>query len=247
MDQATDRRRFARHLSMGRRQFLRGVGACLGLPAFESLLGARALAAEGTAARLAATASGAPLRAAFVYFPNGAIPSAWWPTGIGAELEPGATLKPLVAHRESIQVLGGLDHRNADAGKDGAGDHARANGTFLTGVRMKKSATDIRAGVSIDQLIARQTGHLTRLPSLEMSCERGREAGACDSGYSCAYQYNLSWSSPTTPMTRRVEPTADFRAPLRHRGPMANARRTCVAANSNNGRSSITFSKMPAP
>ena len=62
----------------------------LGLPAFESLLGARALATEGTAARLAATASGAPLRAAFVYFPNGAIPSAWWPTGNGADFEPGA-------------------------------------------------------------------------------------------------------------------------------------------------------------
>ena len=68
-------------------------------------------------------------------------------------------------------MLGGLDHKNADPGNDGAGDHARANATFLTGVRMKKSATDIRAGISIDQLIARQIGHLTRFPSLELSCD----------------------------------------------------------------------------
>ena len=54
--------------------------------------------------------------------------------------------------RHLVQVLGGLDHRTAEGGPDGAGDHARGNGTFLTGVRLKKSATDIRAGISIDQV-----------------------------------------------------------------------------------------------
>ncbi len=86
----------------------------------------------------------------------------------------------------------------------------RGNGVFFTGVRLKKSATDIHAGVSIDQLIARQAGHLTRLPSLELTCDNLRKASSCDSNYSCAYQYNLSWSSPTTPMTPEANPRLVF-------------------------------------
>ena len=81
---------------------------------------------------------------------------------------------------------------------------------FLTGVRVKKSATDIQAGVSIDQIMARQVGHLTRHSSLELSCDAGRKAGACDSGYACAYQFNLSWNAATTPMTPEVNPRLLF-------------------------------------
>ena len=199
-----------RHVAFTRRHFLRGLGACIALPAFESLLPARALAAAASARRLASTATGAPLRTAFLYFPNGAIQSNWWPDGDAANFTLNRTLQPLESLRQHIQILGGLDHVNAAAGPDGAGDHARASGTFLTGVRMKKSATDIRAGVSVDQIIARETGHLTRLPSLELSCDAGRSAGACDSGYSCAYQFNMSWSSPTTPMTPEANPRQVF-------------------------------------
>ncbi len=181
------------------------------LPAFASLGPARrALGAAEGAASLAATSTGAPLRTAFVYFPNGAIPASWWPTGAGADFALSRTLQPLESTRKLVQVLGGLDHQTADGGPDGAGDHARGNGTFLTGVRLKKSATDVRAGVSIDQVIARRIGHLTRFPSLELACETGRRTGACDSGYSCAYQHNISWSSPTTPMTPEGNPRLAF-------------------------------------
>jgi hypothetical protein len=150
------------------------------------------------------------VRTAFIYFPNGAIPSAWWPERPGTDFELSPTLRSLAPLRSQIQVVGGLEHLNATAGRDGAGDHARANGTFLTGVRMRKSATDIRAGTSIDQVIAQKIGHLTRLPSLELTCDARRKTGACDSGYSCAYQYNLSWSSPTTPMTPESNPRLVF-------------------------------------
>ena len=187
---------------------MRGLGACLALPAFESLAPVKLLAAS--AGKLATTATGAPLRTAFLYFPNGAIQPTWWPTGEGADFGLSRTLQPLSALREHIQVLGGLEHLNATAGSDGGGDHARANGTFLTGVRMRKSATDVRAGISIDQVMARGVGHLTRLPSLELTCDAGRNSGACDSGYSCAYQYNVSWSSPTTPMTPEANPRQVF-------------------------------------
>lgn len=197
--------------ALSRRHFLRGLGACIALPAFESFVPAKLIAANAaTAGKLATTATGAPLRTAFIYFPNGAIPSTWWPTGDETRFQLGRTTKPLDSVRQHIQLLGGLEHLNATAGSDGGGDHARANGTFLTGVRMKKSATDIRAGISIDQVMAREVGHLTRLPSLELTCDAGRNTGACDSGYSCAYQYNVSWSSPTTPMTPEANPRQVF-------------------------------------
>jgi hypothetical protein len=201
----------ARHLSFSRRRFLRGLGACVALPAFESLRPLRALAGPAGAVRhVGATASGAPLRAAFLFFPNGAIPSAWWPKGEGRKYEFSPTLQPLEKLRSHLQVLAGLDQLAAVGGPDGAGDHARGNGVFLTGVRLKKSATDIRAGVSIDQVLAREIGHLTRFPSLELSSDAVRTSGACDSGYACAYQYNLAWSSPTTPVAAEANPRLVF-------------------------------------
>jgi hypothetical protein len=192
-----------------RRHFLRGLGACVAMPAFASLFPSRARAAT-SAGRLATTATGAPLRTAFLYFPNGAIPSAWWPEKEGTDFELSRTLQPLAQSKERLQILGGLEDRSAEAREDGAGDHARANGTFLTGVRLKKSGTDLRAGISIDQLFAREIGALTRFPSLELTCETERPSGICDSGYSCAYQFNLSWSSPTTPMAAESNPRLVF-------------------------------------
>ncbi len=197
-----------RHFAFNRRNFLRGLGACVALPAFESLGALKALAAPTT--KLATTASGAPLRSAFLFFPNGAIPAAWWPKGEGKDFEISRTLKPLEPLRQHIQVLGGLDQKNAEGGPDGGGDHARGGGVFLTGVRLKKSATDIRAGVSIDQAIAREVGHLTRFPSLELSSDAVRSSGACDSGYACAYQFNLAWSSATTPVAAESNPRMAF-------------------------------------
>jgi hypothetical protein len=217
-----------RRASFTRRHFLRGLGACIALPAFESLLPTKLLAAGAPEGGLATTATGAPLRTAFVYFPNGAIPGAWWPAAEGADFQLSRTLQPLAPAQKQIQVIGGLDHLNAMPGADGGGDHARANGTFLTGVRMKKSATDIHAGISIDQAIARQVGHLTRFPSLELTCDAGRNTGACDSGYSCAYQYNLAWSSPNTPMTPEANPRQVFERLFGAGAPgerVANARR----------------------
>jgi len=194
--------------AMNRRHFLRGLGACIALPTFASLASNRLLGA--TAPQLATTATGAPLRTAFVFFPNGAIPSRWWPEGGLTDFALNATLAPLDGLRRHVQILRGMDHENANPGNDGGGDHARGNSVFLTGVRINKSATDVRAGVSIDQAIANQVGHLTRFPSLELTCDLNRGSADCDSGYSCAYQYNISWSSPTTPMSPEGNPRLVF-------------------------------------
>lgn len=193
-----------------RRAFLRGLGVAIALPALESLRGAEAAVATTGAGQMATTATGAPLRTAFVYFPNGAIPGAWWPQGAGADFVLGPTLSPLEKLRDRFQVLRGLDHHCADQGMDGGGDHARANSVFLTGVRLKKSASDIHVGVSFDQVLAKYYGDQTRFPSLELSCEGVHKSGACDSGYACAYQYNLSWSTATTPMTPEASPRLIF-------------------------------------
>jgi hypothetical protein len=120
-------------------------------------------------------------------------------------------MAPLASVKDHLQIVGGLDHVNATPGPDGPGDHARASGTFLTGVRVKKTAgADIHAGISIDQVAAQQIGHLTRFPSLELTCDAVRKAGSCDSGYSCAYQYNLAWRSPTTPVAPEPNPRLLF-------------------------------------
>lgn len=209
---ASASQRAARHLALNRRQFLRGLGVCMTLPVFESLAPSvlRAATTPG-ASPLATTATGAPLRMAYVYFPNGAHQEYWWPTGAGSDFTLGRTMQPLANLKPSIQVLGGLDHLNATPGNDGAGDHARANATFLTGARARKTdSVDIQVGVSVDQLTARQVGHQTRFSSLELSCDAVRKAGRCDSGYSCAYQYNLSWQSATTPVAPEPNPRLVF-------------------------------------
>ncbi|HYE32974.1 MAG TPA: DUF1552 domain-containing protein [Methylomirabilota bacterium] len=198
-----------RYRSLSRRHFLRGLGACMALPAFESFLSPKALAAAPSAT---AASGAAPVRMAFVYVPNGTIPGAWWPEGeTGKNFKLSRTLEPLSPLRNQLQILGGLEDLNADPGPDGAGDHARAGGTFLTGVRIKKTAgSDIYAGTSIDQIVANQIGHLTRFQSLELTCDAVRKSGNCDSGYSCAYEYNLAWRSPTQPLTPEPNPRLVF-------------------------------------
>ena len=193
-----------------RRHFLRNLGVCLAVPALESFP-ARAFAAAGAKRFAATTATGAPLRSAFLYFPNGAIPSAWWPTGTGSDFTLNRTMEPLAKVKEHLQVLGGLTDLSANGGADGGGDHARANATFLTGVRIKKTnGADFQAGVSIDQVMARQIGLLTPFRSLELSCDTVLNVGTCDTEYACVYQHNLAWSTPTTPLTPEVNPRALF-------------------------------------
>jgi hypothetical protein len=113
--------------------------------------------------------------------------------------------------KDQLQVISGLHCVAADAGPDGPGDHARAGGTFLTNQRVKKTAgSDIQAAVSIDQVVAGQIGHLTRFSSLELTCDAVRKSGDCDSGYACAYVYNLSWRAPNQPLSPEHNPRFVF-------------------------------------
>lgn len=189
--------------TLSRRTVLKGVGCAVGLPLLEAMLPSRGFAAD---------AAKAPVRLAFVSFPNGAIMDAWKPK----QLENGAfelneTLKPLEDVFEQINVIAGLAQDNGRAKGDGAGDHARSAASLLTGAHpVKTSGSNIRVGQSVDQAAAERVGHLTRLPSLEIGLERGRDAGGCDSGYSCAYSNNISWKNSNTPMSKEINPRLVF-------------------------------------
>ncbi|HWN93707.1 MAG TPA: DUF1552 domain-containing protein [Methylomirabilota bacterium] len=184
-----------------RRRFLKGVGTALALPMLEAMVPPLTAAAPKRP----------PLRMAFIYVPNGANMADWTPAVEGAGFALPKILEPLQAHREELQILSGLAHRKADPNGDGAGDHARASASFLTGMQARKTAAqDIRVGISVDQLAAASVGKQTRLPSIELSCDKGQQAGACDSGYSCAYQFNLAWKTPSMPLPPEVDPRLVF-------------------------------------
>ena len=123
--------------NFGRRAFLRGVGASIALPAFRSL-GAEVKAAQ--AAARGVTTSGAPLRMAYLYVPNGVIMDKWRPEGTGSDFKFNQSMKSLSPFKKDLQIIKGFEQINGTAGPDGAGDHARAGATFLTGARPRKTA-----------------------------------------------------------------------------------------------------------
>lgn len=182
---------------MTRRSILRGLGVSLAIPSLESF------AVGGV--------SGIPLRMGFTYIPNGVIMDEWRPLETGPLKSLPNSLQPLQNHTADFQVISGLNHTKAYANGDGGGDHARANATFLTGCQARKTAgKDIKVGVSVDQIAADAIGDKTKLRSLELSCDGVRRSGKCDSGYSCAYQYNLSWKTESMPMVPESNPRLVF-------------------------------------
>ncbi len=188
--------------SLSRRHVLRGLGSMISLPFLESI-GSRSFAAAKSVAK--------PVRAAWLYIPNGVNVEQWMSKGEGGGYEMSPSLRKIEQHRGDFTVVSGLMQDFARSHGNGGGDHARATATFLTGCMPKKTAgSDIHLGVSVDQIAAQKIGHLTRLPSLELSTDGQRSSGKCDSGYSCAYQFNLAWKNETMPMAPEMDPRLVF-------------------------------------
>ena len=184
------------------RTFLRGVGATLALPMLDAM----------TPAFAAATTR--PIRMAFLQTPNGIfnLRNEWTPKTVGANWEMTRTLEPLAAFKDRMIVLSGLDSQQA-AGLTGevGGDHPRACTAWLTGTHAKMtSGADLRAGISADQIAAKEFGKHTQLASLEMGLESGEVVGACESAYGCAYYDTISWRNETTPLPMENRPRAIF-------------------------------------
>lgn len=191
----------ARRLALSRRALLRGAAAGIALPWLDAMRPAFAAPAKAEK----------PLRIAFVFAPNGQKMDDWSPKQEGAGYELPPTLAPLKAHKKSLLVLSGLTIHGGRALGDGPGDHAREGGSFLTCAHpYKTGGADLKAGVSIDQVLAAHVGPATSFPSLEVGLEPGRGGGACDSGYSCAYSNNVSWRTESQPMPKETDPRAVF-------------------------------------
>jgi len=191
--------------SISRRTVLRGLGVAVSLPWLEAMGPLRAWAENPAPSKAVAN------RIAFLYVPNGKNMADWTPEAEGSNFALPPILKPLESVRDHLLVLTGLTADKARPHGDGGGDHARALGAFLTGAQPRKTdGTDIRAGISADQVAAGRIGHLTRLPSLEIGCEQGAMAGNCDSGYSCVYSSTMSWRSATQPLPKEVNPKLVF-------------------------------------
>jgi hypothetical protein len=185
--------------SLARRTFLRGLGTTIALPLLDSMLPAATIATKPA------------VRLAFVYHPVGMIMARWTPAVEGAAFEFTPTMKALEPFRERLVVLTGLAQVNGRALGDGAGDHAREGATWLTGVHPKKTeGAGIRAGISADQIAAKELSKVTQIASLELGLESPSLAGGCDSGYSCAYTNTVSWRSDTTPLPVEVNPRMLF-------------------------------------
>ena len=181
-----------------RRNFLKGAGVSLMLPHLSSIANTKKDPER-------------PVRMAFLHVPNGMIMDKFRPKSYGKNFEITQTLEPLRELKNDFQLIDGLKHEKAGSNGDGAGPHARAQGTFLTGVQVLKSAKNARAGISVDQVAAKYQGHKTYLPSLELAAGRGRVSGKCDSGYSCVYQFALSWKNENVPMLPEYDPAQAFK------------------------------------
>src|SRR6267378_2081919 len=185
---------------LSRRTFLRGTGVALGLPLLEAMLPRTKALADQVAT--------APVRAAYLYFPNGAWMDAWVPKETGADFELPFSLTPLAPVRDSVVVLSGLDKPFSRSG-DG---HYAKTANFLTGLHVRKTTgQDLNSGgVSVDQVAASRIGHLTPLPSLELATDPVINGLDRAVNYTRMYGSYISWIRPTLPMPRLIDPRAAF-------------------------------------
>jgi hypothetical protein len=191
---------FVTKKAMSRRNVLRGMGTAIALPLLDAMVPAFVPAATITPVR----------RFGVVYHPNGVIYDQWLPKGVGTELELSPTLKGLEPFKDQLIVITGLFCDPAEALGDGGGDHSRACGSYLTGVHVKKSDTNVENAVSMDQIAAKAFERETQLSSLQMTADENSLLGSCDLGYSCAYSSTLSWLTPTLPLMAENNPRVLF-------------------------------------
>jgi hypothetical protein len=162
----------------------------LGLPWLESLASA-------------AEAAGPPVRFAALFMGNGVNPHHWGGTAGPGGIEFAKTLSPLVPHAGKVNLFRGLWNPNAT---DENGHYAKMN--VLSGLKVKRTTTDVEVGTTVDQLMARAVGRATPLPSVVLGTEP--PGYSTDSGYTQIYSAYVSWSSPTTPAPKEIVPRQAF-------------------------------------
>jgi hypothetical protein len=151
-------------------------------------------------------------RFSIVYVPNGRIMEQWTPSTESADFELPLLLQPFAPFRDRLLVITGLTLNIAKhAPGEEVGVHERPCGAYLTGVHPKwTDGADIRNGISLDQIVAKEFGKYTQLASLEVGLDSAGILGACEKGWSCAYINTLCWRSPTTPIPMENNPRRVF-------------------------------------
>jgi len=186
--------------AISRRTVLKGLGATLALPFLDAMMPA--------STAIARSAAKAPTRFGAIYVPNGVIPGKWFPTAEGTDFEYSPSLQPLLPFRDRILVLSGLDSvPPPPPGERQYNNHADASTRFLTDTTPSHI---LRAGVSVDQVLAKKWGAETSLPSLELALESVDSGTSCDFGRSCVYTGTISWAGPTAPLPMEQSPSAAF-------------------------------------
>ena len=180
-----------------RRTMLRGLGASLALPLLDGMVPAFTALRD--------TAAAPVRRLGIVYVPNGMMMDHWTPATEGSGFDFPTILKPLEPFRNHVQLLSGMH------GVDAEGPHARASTRFLTGVASQRDdGSNLRAGISMDQIAGRVLGRETQLATLELAIDGRDFAGSCDEGFSCAYTNTISWANETTPLPMENNPRVVF-------------------------------------
>ncbi|MBI1873934.1 MAG: DUF1552 domain-containing protein [Acidobacteria bacterium] len=200
-----------------RRTVLRGLGATVALPFLDAMVPAR-----GLWTRTARAASLDRTRLVCIEMVHGAAGSNEWgatqhlwapaETGRSFDLAPGA-LGPLEPFRQYLTIVSDMDVRGAEAitPPEIGGDHFRSSAVFLTQTHPKQTeSSDVRAGISLDQIYAKRFGQDTPIPSMQLCIENVDQAGGCAYGYSCVYTDMISWASPTEPLPMIRDPRMAF-------------------------------------
>ena len=180
-----------------RRTMLKGLGASLALPLLDGMVPAFTALRD--------TAADPVRRLGIVYVPNGMMMDHWTPATEGIGFNFPTILQPLERFRDQVEVLSGMH------GVDAEGPHARASTRFLTGVASQRDdGSNLKAGISMDQIAGRVLGQETQLATLELAIDGRDFAGSCDEGFSCAYTNTISWANDTTPLPMENNPRAVF-------------------------------------
>ncbi len=194
-------------LQISRRTVLRGLGATLALPWLECMMPRTALAAT------AADSAAAPVRTAVLFMPNGVKQDCWTPKGTGKDFELSQTLAPLADFKNDLVVLTNLWNKGSAPGD---GHYVKTAG-LLTGTTINKTVgVNLNCnGISMDQVIARERGHLTPLPSLELGTEPVAVGIDGNVGYTRVYGAHISWRGPTSPMAKEIHPRLVYQRLMR--------------------------------
>jgi hypothetical protein len=192
-----------RPVKVNRRGFLRGSGGlALTLPWLESL----PVRADDSGKRAAPKDQSAPpARFACIYFSNGVEPAHWWARGAGAAMEIGPGLEPLKPYREDLVFLKGLFNEQAVRHKSA---HLGRMPNLLSGAWVSTDQGEIRVGRTMDQVLARQVGARTAVPSLVLGIEPTELR--LEDGLSMIYGSCISWASDTKPATKEIYPARVF-------------------------------------